>query len=177
MLTKKPSKKKDKKGIVPKRELFCRYYSQNRSLFGNGALSYAAAYGYDLDNMSKDDAVIDKTGKVVKKSSYDLAFNVCSTEASKLLTIPMIDERVTKLINEYVTANVADRELSMVILQNRDLRAKVAAIKEYNNVAGRITTKVKHKFEGVSDEALAERAAELIAGTLRDNGGAGDEEE
>jgi hypothetical protein len=33
-----------------KRELFCRYYTQNSELFGNATLSYAEAFDYKLED-------------------------------------------------------------------------------------------------------------------------------
>ncbi|RUV40028.1 MULTISPECIES: hypothetical protein [unclassified Mesorhizobium] len=57
--TKKKAASKPRK-LTQKQELFCRYYTQNRALFGNATHSYAEAYGYDLDKLSRDDAVFEE---------------------------------------------------------------------------------------------------------------------
>ena len=50
--------------LNPKEELFCRYYTQNEALFGNATLSYAEAYGYGLDELSKTGVYVEN-GKLV----------------------------------------------------------------------------------------------------------------
>ena len=79
-------------------------------------------------------------------------------------------------MNEKIDNEIVDKELAKVIQQSDNLHAKVSAISEYNKVNGRITEKHKHAFDGISDEALTERAAELIAGALGAQSGAGDKE-
>jgi hypothetical protein len=37
-----------------KRELFCRFYTQNEDLFGNATHSYAEAYEYKLDTLNTE---------------------------------------------------------------------------------------------------------------------------
>jgi hypothetical protein len=49
-------------GLNVRQELFCMYYVMNDELRGNATLSYAEAYGYDLDDREKyprDDAIYD----------------------------------------------------------------------------------------------------------------------
>src|SRR5690606_38131378 len=51
-----------------KQEMFCYYYAKSREHFGNGAVSYAAAYGLDLEDK--------KVYEVAKVSASRLLTNV-----------------------------------------------------------------------------------------------------
>jgi hypothetical protein len=136
---------KDK--LKPKEELFCQYYARSGQAFGNQTKSYALAFGKDFGN---------------KKQS-----ELCSSMSNRLLGKVKIYRRCEQLLNEKINNEVVDKELAKVIKQSENLHAKVSAISEYNKVRGRITT--KHKFEGVSDEALTEKLAERLAGIIGDN--------
>lgn len=46
--------------LTLKQELFCNYYCKNLEYFCNATLSYAAAYGIDLESYSDDDAVYEQ---------------------------------------------------------------------------------------------------------------------
>jgi len=147
---------KDK--LKPKEELFCQYYATGGSgSFGNGRKSYSLAFG--------------------KKIETEKQKKVCDTLSLRLLGKVGILTRINGLLNKLINDEVVDRELAFTMTQRDNLHAKVSAISEYNKVRGRIITKIKHKFEGVSDEALTERAAEIIAGVIGDKQGTGDEEE
>ena len=150
-----------KKGtrLNPKQELFCRYYSRG-STFGNATLSYVMAYG--LKN------IYHKNGKIDVLSSH---YQTANTNGPELLVKTGILEHCAELINEWVNDGVVDSELAKVILQNEHLSPKVAAISEFNKVHGRITSKVKHKFEGVDTDSLKQRLAEIIAGGDGDSDG------
>ena len=115
-----------------RQEVFCRFYAQNNELFGNGTNSYAEAYGYDLESLSKED-IYDATpdedgnimqGEIIEESPYKKACNVCAVEASKLLRKPKIQERITVLRNEWLTDATVDGELASVIQQNVKLERK-----------------------------------------------------
>ena len=129
-----------KKDLNLEQETFCQLFVKNDYCFNNATISYAEAYGYDLDNLSKDDAV--KEGnKIIEKSSYDKAYNVCSVSAHHLLRKPKIQERIIELFNETLTDEQVDGELAKVIRQSKELNPKVNAIKVYNDVKGRIVKK------------------------------------
>lgn len=125
-----------------RRELFCRYYAQNNQYFGNGTHAYAAAFEYNLEEETREvDAdkgnefgIRRRTGK----SAYDLACNVCAVEASKLLRLPHIQERIRVLRNEWMTDVAVDGELAAVIQQNTDLGPKMQGIKEFNKLRKRV---------------------------------------
>jgi hypothetical protein len=138
-----------------RRELFCRYFTQNDEMFNNATLSYAEAYEYELDELSQE-AVYEeiedeetgeiRKGKLIEPSEYDKAYNVCSVQGHRLLRNTKVQERIVALRNELLKDEVVDSELSKVIKQNKDFTPKVAAIKEYNKLRGRIIdqTKVTH---------------------------------
>ncbi len=161
--------------LTLKQEAFCRFYTQNTELFGNGTLSYAEAYGYDLDSANRNDAeyefVVDevegedyadseldepvkasKKRKLVRPSTYDVMCNICASGASKLLRNPKIDQRLSVLLNEMLTDHNVDAEISKVILQNRDLGSKMRAISEYNKVKNRVIERKEIKVTGLSEE-------------------------
>lgn len=125
-------------------DLFCHYYVQNFHLRGNATLCYAEAYGYDLDSLSKDDAVYAGKGKNQKKmveSSFKRAESVCAVNGGKLLRNTKIQARMLKLYNSLLTDDVVDGELAKLILQNDELGVKTGAIREYNKLKGRIIDK------------------------------------
>ena len=121
-------KKEEKRSqLNEKQELFCQLYSKNRETFGNGTMAYATAYGIDPEN----------------KDSIASA----RSSASTLLTNPNILERVNELLGD-ITDEEVDQELAFVIRQNYELPSKVAAIREWNKVKGRIIDKIDHTTKG-----------------------------
>jgi hypothetical protein len=128
-----------------KRELFCRFFTQNEKLFGNATHSYAEAYGYKLDTLSTKGVYSepDEDGKTEKfeDSEYDKAIHVCAVEASRLLRNPEVQLRITALLNEILKDNFVDSQLAKLIMQDAEPSAKIAAIREYNKVRQRITEK------------------------------------
>lgn len=130
----KKAQKAEKPKLNPKQEAFCRYYAQGEGTFGNATLSYAAAYDYHLDAEADED------------DGDSSARNVCAVEGARLLRNPHVQERVTKLLNELLKDEIVDAQLAKVIKQDGDLTPKVAAIKEYNKLRGRIIdhSKVTH---------------------------------
>ncbi len=165
--SKKPVKTK-KTRLNPQQELFCQYFTRNDSLRGHGTLSYAEAYKFKLDEMSDDDAVYEQKedgtrGKKIESSTYDKAYQVCSTQGSRLLRNVHIQKRLTELFNELLRDDVVDGELSKVILQNEDLSPKMKAISEYNKLKGRITEKTDITSAGKKIESFNETQLERIA--------------
>ena len=136
--------------LRPKRELFCRYYTQNKELFGEATLSYAEAFGYDLDTLSREgvyETILNEDGeeeqKLVEASPYDKAYHVCAVEASKLLKNPDIQDRCRVLLNELLKDEVVDSERAKVIMQDRDLASKLRGIISYDKLRGRIIDKTQ----------------------------------
>lgn len=146
-MAKKQDSKKEEEQLNAKRELFCRYYTQNSELFGNATLSYAAAFDYKLDELSREPVYDDPDDhvnrKVIDDSEYDKAYHVCSVQSSKLLRNADIQRRVRELLNELLKDDVVDSELAKLIQQDHDLPTKIRSIAEYNKLRGRITDKTK----------------------------------
>ena len=157
------------KKLTDREELFLRYYVQNDDTRFNATHSYNLAYGKKLEEKSKDDAVwgtrVNRHGKeeeyIEKKSSYELCENVCAVEGRKLLRKPQIERRKVELLNEMLTNEMVDAELTKVIKQDQDRPSKVRAINEFNKLGGRIIAKESHihQFanEDMTDKELLER--------------------
>lgn len=145
-----------------KREAFCQYYTKNQQMFGNATHSYAAAFGYELDEMSREPEYEGK-GKKKKElpSEYDLACNVCAVEGNRLLRNPQVQERVTALLNELLRDDIVDSQLAKIITQDDDLQSKVRAINEYNKVRGRIIDKTRDVTERFAMDDIRELLAPL----------------
>lgn len=178
--------------LTLRQELFCRYFTQNKALFGNATHSYAEAYNYKLDELSRDDAVYEYVGgedgkegkaatqgfrKLLKPSSYDRAINVCAVEAARLLRNPKIQKRKIELMNEILTDQVVDSELAYVIQQDRELSVKLGGIREYNSVKGRIIKKMEHTgangeplFENEHKDKAFKAINEFVGGDIEQGG-------
>jgi hypothetical protein len=125
-----------------RRELFCRYYAQGEGTFGNATLSYAEAYEYELGDIN----LVDKNGNPIIHRDYEGSYYTCAVNGSKLLKNAKVQERINVLLNELLKDEIVDAQLAKVIKQDGDLTPKVAAIKEYNKLRGRIIdqSKVTH---------------------------------
>lgn len=127
--------------LKPQHELFCQLYIKNEALFGNATLCYAEAYNYKLDTLSHKETRDDEDN-LIEASEYDRAYNVCSVQGHALLRMPKLQDRINRLLNEMLKDDIVDAQLAKVILQDRKLDSKVAAIREYNKIRQRITEKV-----------------------------------
>ncbi len=116
--------------LTIKQELFCQYMVNNSKTFDNATQAYAVAYEYNLSNL--DDT---------KKIDSFKAYRICSTCGCQNLRKPKIIGRIAALLNELSTDHIVDSQLAFLILQNGNLKVKVAAIKEYNRLKGRISSK------------------------------------
>lgn len=144
--------------LTPKQEKFCRFYTQNKALFGNATLSYAEAYNYNLDLLDKTDAKYEsyeengvKKSKKIEESSYDKAYNVCASNANRMLRNEKITPFLTKYLNELLTDEIVDSNLAEIIVNGKDAD-RVSAIKEYNKLKQRIID--KSELTGKNGEAL-----------------------
>jgi|GEM_PF-4586778 len=106
-------------GITDKEKLFCEYYTNNNDLRGNGVQCYAKAYKMNLAQPGK--------------------YNTAKTGASQLLSKPNVLNYIRAIFeNDGLNDEVVDGELLFTIRQNADFGSKVAAIKVYNELKGRI---------------------------------------
>ncbi|MDD5501184.1 MAG: hypothetical protein PHH57_05830 [Candidatus Omnitrophica bacterium] len=117
-------------------EAFCRLYATNQECFGNGTRDYVAAYGIDMQ----------------KKG----AANSARASASKLLKNAIILARISFLLDSGFSDLQSDKQLAFLVAQNADLKVKIAAIKEYNALRGRIQRKLAMDFSYLSDNELGE---------------------
>jgi len=117
-----------KKKLNPNQKLFCELYAGGGEYFGNGVWSYILAYKIKLPLISYGQL------NEAQKKVYESA----KVSAVQLLTNPTIKKRCNELLDSLIKDEIVDRELARVILQNKELSAKVAAIREYNQVKGRI---------------------------------------
>lgn len=147
-----------------KQELFCQCYVKNTALFGNATASYAEAYGYDFDSMSRERVYEEKdgqsTGKILEYSEFDKAQAVCGVNGNKLLRNTKIQDRVTQLLTEMLSDEIVDSQLAKVILQDYKLESKIAGIREYNKLKQRIVEKTDLTSGG---KALNIQISEAIA--------------
>ena len=94
-------------------------------MFGDGTESYIEAYNIDTNRPN---------GR-----------KIAQIDASKLLLQPTILHRINFLLESNLGFNDqhVDKQLAFLITQSADLKAKLAAIREYNALRGRI----RHKLE------------------------------
>ncbi len=128
---KKPVKKKavkkeaPERGLNPRQEMFCKLYATDREFFGNGVQSYLEVYGLADDE------------------GCSITYDTAKVNASKLLTNTNILKRINELLEmEGLNDSFVDKQLNLLITQNADFKAKVAAIKEYNSLKNRIKQKI-----------------------------------
>lgn len=146
--------------LNPKQEAFCRNYVLNDDLYGNRTLSYADAYGYDLDNEPKDDSIYElkdgsqvakydldimsdeavKGSRLIEESSYQKMYDMCSQCGSRLSRNVKVQARCRELINEMADEAVVDSRLREIILRGKD-QDSINAIKEFNKLKQRIVEK------------------------------------
>lgn len=126
----------------PKWEIFCHLYASDRDFFGHGTECYAQAYDVDLSDKG--------------------AYFSCKASAGRLLTTVSVMERVNEILDITINETVIDKELGWTAMQKDDLGAKVSAIKEWNKLKGRITTRLQLSGS-VETEATPEQLARIAA--------------
>lgn len=152
--------------LTLKQELFCRYYTQNEELFGNATLSYAHAYGIDLDSLSREPTYSEDGKTLLSESEFKRYEHNCGANASRLLRNDRISKRIVKLLNEMMSDEVVDAQLFRIIQSAAKPSDRVAAIKEYNSLKQRITKKLDLTTKGESinleDRNKVEKALESL---------------
>ena len=130
---------KTEESLNAKRELFCWHYAKGEGTFGNATLSYAAAYDIELGDIW----LRDKDGNLRPDEKYIGQYAVCSSNGSRLLRNAEVQARIGVLLNELLKDEIVDAELAKVIMQDGKLESKIAAIREYNKLRGRIVDKTQ----------------------------------
>ncbi len=110
---------KDRKKLTKKQELFCKLFTTDRELFGNGTQAYAKAYNIDLSERGK--------------------MSIAKASASRLLTFDYISDYINKQLDLGGLNDArVDKELLFLIEQNANYNVKLGAIKEYNSLRKRV---------------------------------------
>lgn len=118
---------KTEEWLTLQQEEFCRLYtSGDKDCRGNATQSYIQAYDVQT---------------VVDWQFQRDVYNYAKSEWCKQLTKPNLNKRINELLDEWFTDTTVDKELSFVIKQNKELSAKVSAIKEYNRLKERVIEK------------------------------------
>lgn len=132
-------------------EAFCQFITAaGNETYNNATLSHAAAYGYDFDKLSADDAVYEDDitdeegnvityGKKIRPSSRDLAENVCAVNGRRLLRNAQIAARIVELMNKGILKDkVVDYRMARWIMDDHEPAASTRMISEYNKLHGRV---------------------------------------
>jgi len=126
------------KKLNPRQERFCQLYASDEEFFGNGVQSYIEAYN---------------------PKRVGNWYNTAKASAWENLTKPDILLRINELLElRGLNDPFVDKQLELLITQNADFRAKIAAIKEYNQLKKRI----KLGFD--KDNPLFIQLSDTIAG-------------
>lgn len=129
-------------------ERFCNNFVNIDALFSNATLSYAEAYGYDIDGASQEPEKDEKGRDIPLSSDYHRMYNTCGVNGSRLLKNDKINTRINELFLLSMNDGMVDQELVKVIKQNYKLDSKVSAIKEYNKLKQRIVERLDHTSDG-----------------------------
>jgi hypothetical protein len=117
--------------LTLKQKRFCELFATDREFFGNGTQSYVEAYNVDL----------------TKPNAYITA----RSGAKENLTKPHLLKYINMLLDEMgLSQTHVDKQLLFLITQNADFSAKLGAIREYNNLKGRIIKRMDHTTGGES---------------------------
>ena len=121
-------------GLNQQQESFCQLYiNADREVFGNGAQCYIAIYGPDH----------------LLKYKKPMSYMVAAALASRLLTKVKVIERINSLLSTggFNNENV-DKQHLFLINQHGDLKTKMAAIKEFNELKNRVQKKLDLNLSG-----------------------------
>ncbi len=101
-----------------KQKLFCELYIVDKDCFGNASKAYRTAY-----------------------SLTPTQYKSAEVSAHRLLRNDKLKKYINHLLDSQFNDKAVDRQLSKVIEQDKDLPAKVTAIKEFNKLKQRIIEK------------------------------------
>jgi len=151
--------------LTPKNELFCRYYTTAGPTFSNQTLSYALAYGYDLDKADRTNEK-DEDGKEIPESSeYHRMYHYVAMAGSRNMNLDKIIKRVRQLmVDNFNNDAVMDARLAEIATGGKDADS-IQAIKHRSELKNRITKKVDinatvRPLVGMTDEELQKLAGE-----------------
>jgi hypothetical protein len=107
------------------------------------------------------------TGRLAHDLQAKRFVNVAKNGAYENLTKPDLLKRINELLElRGLNDAFVDKQLELVITQNADFHAKVAAMREYNKLKKRTVEQIEFKnkrpFEDLTDEELAEAISDGI---------------
>lgn len=143
-----------------KEETFCQLFAGfgEKSCLNNGTLSYIQAW--EIQTSTSRMLRKWKGKKYPAYWDYEPGYKSARVSAHRVLTRANIRARIYQLFKLLFSADVVDSELLSVILQDGDPQAKVAAIREFNALKGRITKKLKLSG-GIKSNLPPERLKEI----------------
>lgn len=150
---------KTEDGLNQQQELFCQLYiNADREVFGNGAQCYIEVYGAEH----------------FKKYKKQMSYIVAASLASRLLTKVKIIDRINSLLSTggFNSENV-DKQHLFLINQHADLKTKMAAIKEFNELKNRIQKKVDINIGFQLDDESRNKAKRAIEEVIGGDSGKG----
>lgn len=151
--------------LTYKQELFCRYYTQNEQTLLNGTLSYAEAYGFDLDSMDREPVYDEEKKILIRESEFSRYEHYCGVAASRLMRNDRISKRINDLFVDLMREDIVDARLMKIIIKGKD-NDSLAAIREFNALKQRITKKLDLSTKGeslnVEDRNKLEKSLESI---------------
>jgi len=109
--------------LKPRPEAFCVRYAAS----GNAVKSYGEVYGFDLSDLQQ--------------------YMTAAAGANRILKKDKISQRISELLDQAgFNDSSVDNQLNLLIKQQADLKTKMAAIKEYNNLKHRTGGQQKSIF-------------------------------
>jgi len=118
-------------------------------------MSYAAAYQYEIPT--------DAEGNMDRKSQE---YNVCKANGCRIRTSPGVKQMIDSELMAQFNDTTVDSRLTEIIVGGRDSDS-LGAIKEYNEMKGRVTKKVDvtigaRPLQNLSDEELHKMAGSNV---------------
>jgi len=162
-----PKENKEEKALKLKHEVFCQNYAgmSDRSMMANATLSYIDAFGIDTPTSKIRYKALPKSRENPngRPSYWDYSpeYRSAKTLGGRLLSKVDIRVRIHQLFKILFSNDIIDNELLKVIMQDLDPKAKVMGIKEFNELKGRITKKIK--LSGGVKSNLNDKQMKLIA--------------
>lgn len=109
--------------LLPRQIDFCKYYT-TEEFYGNGIRAYGKAYGLNPDNKNERAACSVGANNNLKHGAILMLINIL-------------------LDSEGFNDSFVDKQLLKVITQDADLKAKMLAIKTYNEITGRVKKQIE----------------------------------
>lgn len=146
---KKKSNKKEENKVEllnPNEKMYCQLYFGGGEYFGNGVWSYIKAFNFDVPLLPISFL------KTKEKKKY----NVARSGSSDLLAKPHIINEGNKILDSLFKEEIVDRELTKIIMQDKDKMSKNVAIREFNRLKSRVSDKIDLTSKGKQIQPIIE---------------------